>query len=207
VGHSAGGDQPARDADQKYYYWGSSFDIYRCPIGGCGAVPEVVASDSQATFLRVDKTHAYWLDSVGIESAPLDGSETPKLLVPLTEERALAVSDSYLYWSVGSQVFRCSTAGCGAAPPTLLVSDESDISGLKIADETMYWLAGNSLHSCQLPDCEQPQLITPPAVAKLYGYRPTENFAIDADSVYWLEQQDSPYVYDLRGKAIRRTPR
>jgi len=210
--HSLDGnvEQLTIDADRDYFYWSSAVDIYRCPVNGCGAVPELVASDARGRFnayFRVDKTHAYWLDSAGILSAPVDGSEKPKLLVPLAEQRAVAVSDDYLYWTTESQVFRCSTAGCGASPPALLVNNESDIRAIKIDDDTMYWLAGNTIHSCQLPSCEQPQLFTPPDVADLNDFTPTESFAIDANDVYWLERRGSPYEYDRLGKAIRRTPK
>jgi len=198
-------DVPAFAADQRYFYWGSLFDIYRCPVGGCEAVPEVLARNARVSFLVVDETHAYWPESGGIRSAPIDGSETPKLLVSSTSPRVLAVSAGYLYWPVASQVFRCPTAGCGDSPATLVVTGESEISVIKVQDNTMYWLAANTIHSCQLPGCEEPQLFTPPTVSDLNDFTPTQSFAVDATDVYWLDGQSST---DYRsGKAIRRAPR
>jgi len=200
--HENGSTDSGPFAHQDYFYWASTYDLYRCPASGCAATPDVVASGASPYSLVFDETHAYWLDySGGISSAPLDGSEPPKLLIPLTEQGPLAVGGGYLYWTAGKQVFRCTIASCDNTPATLLFTADSEISDLQIDGTALYWLAANSIHSCPLPGCEQSQVLTPPQV----GYANSltkQSFAIDASDIYWIHAVD---IHDTRTWSLSRT--
>ncbi|MEI9938086.1 MAG: hypothetical protein WDO69_12775 [Pseudomonadota bacterium] len=188
-------------AYQGYFYWSSAVDLYRCPASGCAATPEVVASGARAYSLVFDEAHAYWLDwAGGLSSAPVDGSEPPKLLIPLAEQGALAVGGGYLYWTARKQVFRCAIASCDATPPTLLATDDSEISDLEIDDTAMYWVTANSIHSCPLSGCEQSQVLTPPRVPDLYDWN-KRSFALDGSDIYWIDAGD---LHDTRTWSLSR---
>jgi len=203
-------------ADRGYVYWSSDFDIYRCPASGCATTPEVVAQSVHADYLVFDDTRAYWSGF----SAPSDGSEPPQnLTAPVPVEGAplgkaappapmqsLAVGAGYLYWTTGNQVFRCPTASCNAAPPTLLVTGEAPITSLKLDDSAMYWLETDSIHSCPLFGCEQSRALTPAKVT--HEGIESARYAIDASYLYWLEAPDEPRTTTrppMPGGIIRRT--
>jgi hypothetical protein len=196
-------------AYRDYVYWSSDFDIYRCPASGCAVTPEVVVTAALADSLVFDEALVYLIGETGILSAPIDGSETPTLVIALSDTpQALAVGRGYLYWATSRQVFRCMIASCDTSA-SLLVTTDAFLSGFRVDSSAMYWLEGASVHSCPLPGCEQSVALTSPKVADLYTSTQNLRFAIDEIYVYWLEMADqtpeSPLPPKSWGKSIRRT--
>jgi len=198
-------------AYRGYAYWPSEFDIYRCPVSGCAATPEVVAlgANSAGSRLVFDEARVYWMTRVGFMSAPLDGSEPPRLVLQFaSDERALrAAGRGYLYWTVGKQVFRCAIASCDTSPPSLLATADVEIRELEIDDSSLYWLANGRIQSCPLAGCEHSLALTPakvwPPGGLGYNVENAPPFAIDASHVYWIEETDASGQSSQ--KAIRKT--
>jgi len=194
---------------RDYLYWSSDLDLYRCPARGCSDTPEVVALGATPYQLIFDDDRAYWIDSAGILSAPIDGSQPSKLLIAWARDgssmQSLAIGADYLYWAIDERVLRCPIASCNATVPTLLATGGAPVTDLKIDGQTLFWLEGDLIHSCLLPGCERSTVLIPQKVAP--GGR--SRYAVDASDVYWLEGMDPPSTEPRSpmAKSIRRTAR
>jgi hypothetical protein len=145
--------------DDRYFYWSSELDIYRCPLTGCkGEVPEVVAKDETTNSeLIVDGDTLFWTVSADasdpnaesqIHSAPKDGSRPPTLIAngvsfSLSDfaPRAFAVDATTVYWLDGSaHVQSCPRTGCNGQAPVTLVATDGAKQSLRVDATGLYWL-------------------------------------------------------------------
>ena len=144
----------AAAVDAQYFYWPSSTDIYRCPLTGCGEVPDVVAKDETSNGgLIVDGDTVFWTFAVDttdlngesqIHSAPKDGSRPPKLVangVELSHYANFAVDATTVYWlDSSSHVQSCPRAGCDGQAPVTLVATDGAKQALRVDATGLYWL-------------------------------------------------------------------
>ncbi len=215
--------RPRATADAQYFYWSSTFDIYRCPIANCGDVPDVVAARETGTFLQLQGSelyYSYWPDQFArtdnprppeIHRAPLDGSAAP-VVVPLSSElprsgwSSFTTDSQRVYWiGPASQILGCPLTGCSEAEPPVTLADSGTAkSAIAVDASGVYWLEG-SLQSdptqtvmfCPLAGCSAsvpPRVLTPNNAAR---------FALDATYLYWsdFELQGGNYT---SGRVVRR---
>jgi hypothetical protein len=212
--------QMAGDGD--YLYWNSSFDIYRCPSGGCAATPEVVAAnDSVASNIAMHGDHAYWQRPAA--SAPADaprvivrvpkpGTEPPETVLSLTgfrehENAPFVLGRESIYWIEPSgHVRSCPLAGCGDSSPTEHVTSGEPKHSLQVDDTGLYWLETNSLglaflHFCEFERCASNESI-------VVTDKPTYRFVLDDDFVYFGEHHaDGSYPRGISRIGKPRTAR
>jgi hypothetical protein len=197
--------------DDRYFYWSSTLDIYRCLLTGGGEVPEVVAKgETTNSGLIVDGDTVFWTlpadtrDLNGdsqIHSAPKDGSRPPTLIangvrvgsrVPFPN---FTVDATKVYWVDGSShVQSCPRTGCDGQAPVTLVTTEGAKQTLRVDATGIYWLGGLSsdedvqvdlsIRFCPLTGCAQDadvRVLTPNKVGQ---------FAMSSKYLYW----DEPWV-------------
>ncbi len=191
-------------ADDRYFYWSSTFDIYRCLLTGCGEVPEVVAKgETTNSGLIVDGGTVFWTFSVDasdpsgeseIHSAPKDGSRPPTLIthdVSLSPD-AFAVDATKVYWVDGSShVQSCPRTGCDGQAPVTLVTTDGAKQSLRVDATGLYWLedlssdrydeVDRSIRFCPLTGCANDadvRVLTPSKVGQ---------FAMSSKYLYWDE--------------------
>jgi hypothetical protein len=151
--------------------------------------------------MAFDEGRVYWIDGQGIMSAPIDGSEKPKLIFQgFNQEYSFHVGDlaaggGKLYWSEIGGIFTCPIASCAASLPTVVASGGGPLT---LAGDMLYWIDGNILHACSLPDCLESLAIGPVFQS---GVRGDMAYAVDANDIYWLE----PAASGLARRVIRRT--
>jgi hypothetical protein len=187
-------------ADGDYYYWSSSFDIYRCPSGGCAATPEVVArGETAAGYLIFQGAYAYWSEDIPSDAgsqtndvrvmrAPKDGSAAPQqILRPENSVGDFAVNSKNIYWFDSQMhILSCPLEGCGDSAPAELVSTDEQKFSLHADESGLYWLVmvhaggyfGGALHFCAFDRCPMGESIT--VIDKQVN-----EYAFNGPFVYW----------------------
>ena len=153
------------EADDGYLYWSSRTDIYRCPVTGCGEVPEIVAKGETSTGgLVVDGDQVFWTFAPGvfesgtggpsqpntngppleIHNAPKDGSRPPMVLVsgvgPSYDALNFTVDATSLYWiDDAAHVRSCPRTGCDGQAATTLVASDGAKRALSVDASGLYW--------------------------------------------------------------------
>jgi hypothetical protein len=192
--------------DGDYVYWSQAGEIRRCASAGCGATPEVVATDTTPGPLTFLGSDAYWVsrlldDSNGlplapaqIRRAPKDGSEAPFTVVAdLGKSRSVsfappasvATDGASVFWVGDSNhVVSCPISGCGDTSPAQVVTSNDGKTGLQVDTIGIYWqqldLGGkSSVHFCPLTGCGA--ISTTVTANNVYA------FALDDSYVYWMD--------------------
>jgi len=96
-------------ADPQNVYWSTADAIVRCPATPAGCTPEVLATGQSSPLdIAVDPKGVYWTDtpagSVRVQTCPLAGcGASPRMLalVPGGAPARLALSDKWVYWTIG----------------------------------------------------------------------------------------------------------
>ena len=148
----AGQTQVVIAVDAANLYWsdatplsdavGSPWNLFRCPIGGCGGEPTAVLPGVPLTFAASGGS-VYWVDHQDIEGCSLSGCTSPRTLAsgsaPFTG--AIAADATSLYWTDGlGNLFRCAIAACGTTVETLLTNFRQGPHGC-------HWLLARSARS------------------------------------------------------------
>lgn len=194
------------NADAEALYWASKFDIYRCPLAGCGEVPERVAArlsddasltgptgfaHSSSVDLQLTNDAVYWLSGNVVYTAAKDGSTTAARVTSFESSYAtLAVDERNLYWIEGqSQIFSCPRSRCDAGA-TRLVSTATNKYGLYVDERGLFWhewrslpdRASSAVYFCPVSGCLEPQRLTSESV---------EWTAFSEHYLYWTEASPS----------------
>ena len=204
--------------DTQALYWASEFDIYRCPLAGCGEVPERVASRldgdqnvgatpqtySRTSALLVAGDSVYWRAQANVDAAVFwaakDGSGTAKRLATVSlGDFGFAVDDRRLYWLDDSnQIVSCVLSECGDSAPTPLVATGAPKSWLQVDERGLYWLQTDSypeptlvsLRFCPLSGCAAG---TEPASLASNHVR---SYVLSPSYVYWDESISDTVIVD-----------
>ena len=151
-------------ADGDYFYWHSSFDIYRCPSSGCAATPEVVAADETAEAFTFQGDYVYWVKYLPgdggagptdeqILRAPKNGSAPPQVILPPPGNSATSMSATFsttdsnyatdprrIYWiDSRDHILSCPLEGCGDSVPAQLVASSVQMAQLSVDESGLYW--------------------------------------------------------------------
>ena len=152
-----GPSYPTFKFDQESIYWVSEFDVYRCPLTGCGDVPELVAArldddpglqgiNGYSTLMLAGST-VYWAvptndHGTDLYSAAKDGSRAATL-EPHVESLGpdIVAFDDRFYWVDGSnRILSCPQLHCSEVVPTVLVATDSLKGSLSVDERGVYWL-------------------------------------------------------------------
>ncbi len=176
--------------------------VLQCAIGGCGNRPTVLASISESAAstkaqdppsgLTIDDRAVYWTDGAGVHACKKGGCAcAPQTLTGVSTATAVAVSptDAYFALYLPDAVDVCPLAGC-AAGPSSFASDQ--IAPMAIISDTssVYWSTIGGVRQCPLGGCDG-------GAAHLWEDPGPQTFtmgiAVDADNVYWTNQNGSVY--------------
>lgn len=188
--------------DETHVYWASSRDtaILRRDLTGTGRTEVLALNETGGGQLRVDRTSAYWISSLGKPNAMVkrvvkQGGEVVQTLVAeQNQAAALAIDSDFFYWanaySVGT-ISRCPLTGCVEAPtqvigkqnrPRDLVTDGKTIFWTKVDDQPSASQMRLAVMRCPLDDCasgvESLAMQTLPEVGVA--------MAVDDRDVYWV---------------------
>ncbi|MEO6601810.1 MAG: hypothetical protein ABIQ16_18170 [Polyangiaceae bacterium] len=195
-----GGVGWAMSADADALYWVSSpqNDVYRCPLSGCGEVPERVATrpaytESNGYFqLLLAGDAAYWIYGSSVYSAAKDGSREATRVVsiePAPAYLSIAVDESSLYWiDAASHIVSCPLAHCADSVPTPLVTTDTEKGTLRVDERGLYWIdqvpASNEsmIRFCPLAGC------APNTNPQILSSNRAVEYALDSNHVYWLNK-------------------
>jgi hypothetical protein len=186
----------AVDATSVYWASGTSLDLMKCGIGGCGDPPTIIESGEGVDSIAVDAANIYWTtpsnaqpNSMGgitldgtLKKCPLAGcSGAPTTLASgLNSPATIAVDATNVYLATlnGSTVAQCGIGGCGT--PTTLAVGQANASGVAVDATSVYWIASDTVMKCALGGC---------------GGKPTtlasnqlvpSGIAVDGANVYWV---------------------
>jgi len=212
--------------DDAYFYWSSELDIYRCPLGNCGEVPEVVAKyETTNSTLILEGDDVFWTvfadpddingDSV-IRSAPKDGSRPPRTIATGVGPFGainFAVDGTNVYWlDAWSRVQACARTGCAGQSPVTLVATPGAKEHLLVDATRLYWqettdITGNWTRG-QGAWVDHISIRSCPIAGCAPGIDPeiltpskVGMFAMDSKYLYWTEPElrgDPPFPGDSK---------
>ena len=202
--------------DEKYVYWGSTLDILRCPLSGCGEVPELVAKGQNTLQIDQSRDRLYYmgfdsaLRAVTVQSVPKDGSAAPTTLAPAGESSSdgVRVDAMNAYWVNGTahHIESCPLAGCNGSPTTLVATDTPK-NTLKVDAAGLYWIEVEdekySVRFCPLVGCppgSEPSVLVADAV---------HQYQLDSTYLYWinaLEQSNAVDPFSTLYRVAKPTP-
>ncbi len=175
---------------------------YRCVLGAvaasivaCGPGLPLTGDAGPNDAASVDVGVADAADDVASVDAPTDAPAdapppyvNPKVQALATGQNdpvALAI-DSNAYWSTlgnGGQIWSCPTTGC--TTPTLLASNQPNVTQLVTTGQALFWVANGNLMTCATSGCGQsPSVFASNVVSSAVAARPTAvDFATSAGLV------------------------
>lgn len=153
---------------------------------GCkrGRCIEVLASGLRTpTALAQGRTELYWTTTIGLMKVSKTGG-SPSIFVPGNDmeglSRAIAVDDTYVYWSgrYDSTVMRASTT---TGIPEVLAENQGDVSNIVFDAAAIYW-----------SDWQKGTIMTAPKAggsprALTTTARFPKALAVDSGRIYWTE--------------------
>jgi hypothetical protein len=102
----------------------------------------------QPLYVAASNTHVYFIPSMtpDVLAVPLpngSGNAVAPSVARLKVYTEVIADDANLYWAAGTNLFRCSTAGCGTAPAIHAVSEQE---GTSLSQDALavYWGTWNS---------------------------------------------------------------
>ncbi|HEY1953953.1 MAG TPA: hypothetical protein VGH28_00025 [Polyangiaceae bacterium] len=180
-------------ATPSYTYW-TDFpygEIDRCPLGGC-ANPVVIFPDASSAFtpIAVGSTKVFAYDGTQVFSCDkndVDCTYTFQRIAAATTVNGTATDGTRLFWTTGSEVWKCKNANCGAG--VVLASDDAGAYGPVAADEAtvdgggVFWAdtQRDDIFACNATACTAPTLVATQQKAPVA-------IAVDDQNVYWIPQ-------------------
>lgn len=194
--------------DATHVYWTSSEllagAVSRCPLAGCGAGPEVLATPEEPTGLALDQKGVTWADRNGQRIArwTLPAGPTTVLSVPTVLPVTVAVEGDDVFWvgDFSGEVFRRNPADGGS----VLLGANGQSGRVITADaQNVYWGAAQ--------DYGQPGNISRVPrgggaiglVARAGG--DPMGITVDGDRIYWTSWERLPDGAYVSG-AVRSCP-
>ena len=186
------GTNPTTDAKAPRAWTGGQ--ILRCPVGGCGGAPLVLASNltqgsvqAPAAFAS-DGQSLYWSTLSGVERCGLAGCGDQPQALSQQETDGLAVFQGTLYWTqFAAELYDCPVGGCGGSVTTLWSAGYSPCDvGVAVDASGIYWVAQGpaTLYSCPLGGCGG----TPTTLmASTETVAAAREVALDANNVYFTD--------------------
>jgi hypothetical protein len=208
--------------DVRLYFATFSGKVRSCLKDDCANSLVTYAADATQTSIRntlaVSRGSLFWIttnltilscDTVGCGAKPTTVIRDPAL----PSSSGLFADDGYVYWRSGLDIYRCPASGCGLTPELVAAGQGpySSIGGLGFAADDAYWLSTtNSPDSTEalLGIVRAPKDGSGPPEPVVAVAAPTGEFAVDADSVYWIAANQqvlrcalagcdgSPFVFD-----------
>jgi sugar lactone lactonase YvrE len=182
-----------------YVYWTEygAGAVRRCPVTGCGASPETVAtvSGSYTMGLAIDATDAYFSAKVAanpslgsVYRVPLDGSAQPtELATNLDHPVWMAIDSANVYWADwGDGRLMYCPLGVACASPTVVYTQTGGPNmgpnGLVSTGAALLWVSddGNA-RRCTIASCTTPTVLAS-------GLNAPTAIAVDATTAYWTNQ-------------------
>lgn len=167
--------------DRRYLYWTTQHDgIRRAPLAG-GDVTTLVSGESNPWNIVVDADNIYWVTLAGdVRKAPIDGGSAI-VLASGASVGGIAVDGDNLYWMTGGEttmgnVMRLALAG-GA--PAVLATVPGGPAALTVDADQVYVATGGSVFAVAKSSGTVTLLAS--------GQAGNESIAVDATSVYWLD--------------------
>jgi len=180
-------------ADSDIYFAGCSGDscddlirLYRCPVAGCPAQPQVIASDSTLQWggIVTGATHVYGVSPFAVVGCHPDDCigtrETWHASVfggGAASLQAIALGGDTLFVKAGAELRTCPEAQGCAAPAVVTNSLIVDPS-FRAHGNRLYWFSPGAVGVVRLSSCDAASCAT-------------QLFATDADGVSELEVDDS----------------
>jgi hypothetical protein len=187
---------PYLAANESGVYWANTGDerLLFIPSAGNGPV-SLLPSTNPDTHLNyypvsvaLDAVNAYFTtDDGSVYSVPQSGEvpRTPTLLAsgPFSRTSAIATDGSYVYWAAYAAGSIQRVPVDGTAPPTTLVTGQTNLMGLAVDADNVYW----AIHSASGIIWKAPVGggSTPTAFAIQQAYPVA--VALDATNVYWAD--------------------
>jgi hypothetical protein len=160
-----------------------------CQAGRCVEVLASGLDDPKA--LAAGRTDLFWTTGLGLMQVAKAGG-SPSVFVATSEgvASAIAVDDTYVYWS-GSYDSKLMRAAIAAPTSELLADGQDDISAIVLDASAIYWDNWQTGTIMMLPKSGgAPRALTASA------HRPTA-LAVDATHIYWTED-----VSDAQGAVL-----
>ena len=144
-----------------------------------GCVVTLADGQGSPNTIAVDPNAVYWNGKDGIMKSGLDGAGLTQLVAG--SAAALAIDDTYVYWTDGAMISRVAKAG-GAAQ--VLASGGSSISALAVDANAVYFTAKDELGRVAKTGGAATMLAP---IGQPYPFQ----VAVDATAVYWVDTGDT----------------
>ena len=188
----------------EHLYWTRDYfsRLFRCSPGDCeGSTVLLLETEGEPRAIRLDATHAYWIEDSTLRRAPLDDF-TQVNVIAKNQDHAydLGVSGGNVYWTNRfylGPVSTCPVTGCDDSP-SVVAADQIRPWNIAVSGAGVFWttdMLGErpGLYRCPANGCSgDPELVGSPAI----------DVAVDEAHVYWSATDPRT---DASG-AVRRRP-